>query len=64
MFEQQMTEDEQLDLSAALDDFIQMYENGFEDQTNDEETREILMDEFEHLYDLVYLLEKKEIERK
>lgn len=64
MFEQQMTEDEQLELSAALDDFIQMYENRFEDQTNDEETREILMDEFEHLYDLVYLLEKKEIERK
>lgn len=64
MFEQQMTEDEQLELSEALDDFIQMYENRFEDQTNDEETREILMDEFEHLYDLVYLLNKKEIERK
>ena len=62
MFEQQMTEDEQLELSETLDDFIQMYENRFEEQTEDEETREILLDEFEHLYSLVYLLEKKEIE--
>ena len=45
-----------------MDDFIQMYENRFEEQTEDEETREILLDEFEHLYSLVYLLEKKEIE--
>jgi hypothetical protein len=63
IFKQPMTIQEQEELSDLLDDFYLMYENGFCDQVNDEDDRDELLHEFKGLYDMVWMLEDRELKQ-
>jgi hypothetical protein len=59
LFEVPMSEQEQFELSDYLNDFLNMYENGFADQVNDEDDRDTLLYEFKKLYDMVDMLQDR-----
>jgi len=63
LFKKPMSEQEQLELSDKLDDFLQMYENGFADQLSGdvEDDADYLTYEFKALYQIVKMLEDRAI---
>ncbi len=62
LFKYEMTEQEQIDLSDALNDFVKLYENGFDGLIGDvNEDEDYFLYEFKELYNIVYILIDKYI---
>lgn len=63
IFNSPMSFQEQCELSNLLDGLTQLYENGFFDCVNNDDDNEGLLDEFEALYDMVKMLQDREMNR-